>query len=287
MIVIFSETTGGLNGHSKAPVTSGFHRFSSHQAASEPPCVATSQARLAVHVRASPPARSVLRLIFSFSRIAETLMAPRPLLVLGDGSFAVEALDIAEAVGGFKALGFVNSVKPPVSGSKLEGLPVFWIDEIPFGVDACEVVCAITTTQRRPFIERIRSRGYRFTSLVHPAASVSRRAHVRDGCIVSAGVVVGSNSELGEDNIVIRGALIGHDNRTGKCCTIGPGANLAGNVEVGDGTFVGMGAVIREGVRIGKGAVISAGALVLRDVRAGDMVAGIPARIIRSGIVGH
>jgi sugar O-acyltransferase (sialic acid O-acetyltransferase NeuD family) len=214
-------------------------------------------------------------------------MATRPLLVLGDGSFAVEALDVAEAAGGFKPLGFVNSLKPPASGSRLEGLPVFWIDEIPFGPGACEVVCAITTTRRRAFIEQIRSRGYRFTSLVHPAASVSGRARVRDGCILGAGVVVGSNTDLGEDTIVIRGALIGHDNRTGKCCTIGPGANLAGNVEIGDGTFVGMGAVIREGVKIGKDAVISAGALVLQNVGAGDMVAGIPARIVRSGMVGH
>jgi sugar O-acyltransferase (sialic acid O-acetyltransferase NeuD family) len=214
-------------------------------------------------------------------------MEPRSLLFLGDGPFAVEALDIAEAAGGYKPLGFVNSQRPPVSGSKLEGLPVFWIDEIPFGVGECEVVCAVTTTLRRAFIEDIRSRGYRFTSLVHPAASVSKRARVRDGCILNAGVVVGSNADIGEDTIVNRGALIGHDSRTGKCCTIGPGANIAGNVEIGDGAFVGMGAAIRERVRIGTGAVVSAGAVVLQDVAANDMVAGIPAGIIRSGVIGH
>jgi sugar O-acyltransferase (sialic acid O-acetyltransferase NeuD family) len=214
-------------------------------------------------------------------------MEPRSLLFLGDGPFAVEALDIAEAAGGYKPLGFVNSLKPPVSGSKLEGLPVFWIDEIPFTAGDCEVVCAITTTLRRAFIEDIRKRGYRFTSLVHPAASVSRRARVRDGCILNAGVVIGSNADVGEDTIVNRGALIGHDSRTGKCCTIGPGANIAGNVEIGDGAFVGMGAVIRERVRIGSGAVVSAGAVVLQNVTANDMVAGVPARTIRSGVAGH
>jgi len=158
--------------------------------------------------------------------IVRALMETRSLLFLGDGSFAVEALDIAEAAGGFKPLVFVNSLNPPVPGSRLEGLPVFWIDEIPFGVGECYVVCAITTTRRRPFIETIRDRGYRFTSLIHPAASVSRRARVRDGCILNAGVVVGSNADIGEDTIVNRGALIGHDNLTGKCCTIGPGANV-------------------------------------------------------------
>jgi sugar O-acyltransferase (sialic acid O-acetyltransferase NeuD family) len=209
------------------------------------------------------------------------------LLFLGDGPFAVEALDIAEALGRFKPLGFVNSLKPPVSGSKLEGLPIFWIDEIPFAPGECEVVCAITTTQRRPFIEDIRTRGYRFASLIHPAASVSGRARVQDGCILNAGVVVGSHADVGEHTIVNRGARIGHDNRTGKCCTIGPGVNIAGNVDIGDGTFVGMGAVIRERVKIGKDAVVSAGSVVLQNVRDNDMVAGIPARIVRSGVIGH
>ncbi|HEV7407713.1 MAG TPA: NeuD/PglB/VioB family sugar acetyltransferase [Bradyrhizobium sp.] len=215
------------------------------------------------------------------------VMEPRSLLFLGDGSFAVEALDIAEAAGGFTPLGFVNSMQRPVSGSTLAGLPIFWIDDIPFAADRCDVVCAIVTTRRRSFIEAMRSRGYRFRSLIHPFASVSRRARIRDGCILNAGVVVGSNVDVGEYTIVNRGALIGHDNRTGKCCTIGPGANIAGNVEIGDGTFIGQGAVIRERLKIGKDAAIAAGAVVLQDVQPNDMVAGIPARIIKSGVNGY
>jgi serine acetyltransferase len=45
--------------------------------------------------------------------------------------------------------------------------------------------------------------------------------------------------------------------------------------------------VIRERVKIGSGAVVTAGAVVLDDVGAGDMVAGVPARAIRSGVDGH
>ena len=98
---------------------------------------------------------------------------------------------------------------------------------------------------------------------------------------------MGSNADVGEYTIANRGALIGHDDRTGKCCTIGPGANIAGNVEIADGTFIGQGAVIRERLKIGKDAVIAAGAVVLQDVQPNDMVAGIPARIIKSGVNGY
>jgi sugar O-acyltransferase (sialic acid O-acetyltransferase NeuD family) len=211
----------------------------------------------------------------------------RSILFLGDGTSAVEALDIAEAAGGFTPLGFVNSIKRAPAGSTLEGLPIFWIDEIPFGPADCVVVCAIVTTRRIGFIEDILKRGYRFTSLLHPSASVSRRARIGDGCILKAGVVVGSNADIGEYTLINRGALIGHDVLIKKCCTIGPGANIAGDVEVGEGALVAQGAIIRERVKIGNHAVVGAGALVLEDVGDNDMVTGVPARVVRSGVDGH
>jgi hypothetical protein len=50
-----------------------------------------------------------------------TEMEARSLLILGDGTFAVEALDIAESAGGFTPLGFVNSVVRPDVGSSPGG----------------------------------------------------------------------------------------------------------------------------------------------------------------------
>jgi sugar O-acyltransferase (sialic acid O-acetyltransferase NeuD family) len=229
----------------------------------------------------------VLSLAMADSEYAfRVAMKVRPLLLLGDGRFAVETLEIAEAVGEFSPLGFVNSLTRPKPGATIEGLPVFWIDDVPFDPAECEVVCTVVSTERLPFIKIMRSRGYRFASLVHPFSNASRRAHIGSGCIVNAGVVIGSNAVLGDYTIANRGALIGHDDQIGSCCTIGPGANIAGNVEIGDGAFIAQGAVILEGIKIGRGAVVGAGAIVLQDVRPNDMVAGIPAKIIKSGVNG-
>ena len=49
-------------------------------------------------------------------------------------------------------------------------------------------------------------------------------------------------------------------------------------------TFVGVGAFIMPGVSIGEQCIIAAGALVTKDVEPCSMVAGVPARKIRSGI---
>lgn len=54
-------------------------------------------------------------------------------------------------------------------------------------------------------------------------------------------------------------------------------------VMIEDDVSIGPGAIILKGVRIGAGAQIRAGAVVTADVRAGAVVAGNPARVVRSG----
>ena len=50
---------------------------------------------------------------------------------------------------------------------------------------------------------------------------------------------------------------------------------------LGHDVWVGSNVVIRQGVKIGSGAVIGAGSVVLGDVGAFEVVAGVPAKIIR------
>ena len=98
----------------------------------------------------------------------------KPLLILGSGSYALKTLDIAEMACGFEPLGFVNSLEQPKAGAEHGGLPVFWIDDVPFGPEDCYLVAGIVTTRRRDLIETMLARGYRFVSVIHPSAVISR-----------------------------------------------------------------------------------------------------------------
>lgn len=53
-------------------------------------------------------------------------------------------------------------------------------------------------------------------------------------------------------------------------------------VKIGHDTWIGHGAIILPGVTVGNGAVIAAGAVVTKDVEPYSIVAGVPAKKIRS-----
>ncbi|GLQ81463.1 hypothetical protein GCM10007881_49840 [Mesorhizobium huakuii] len=58
--------------------------------------------------------------------------------------------------------------------------------------------------------------------------------------------------------------------------------SVDGPTEIGNDVWIGLRAVIMPGIRIGDGAVVGAGSIVTKDVAPYAIVAGNPARFIRS-----
>lgn len=60
------------------------------------------------------------------------------------------------------------------------------------------------------------------------------------------------------------------------------------HTRIGKNCFIGGESIILPGITIGDGCVVGAGSVVTKDVPAGSVIAGNPAKVLRSGIkVGH
>ncbi len=121
--------------------------------------------------------------------------------------------------------------------------------------------------------------------VVHPHAYVHPSASIGEGTVVFAGAVIQPDAVIGKHCIINTNAIIDHDCIIGDFVHIGPGALLAGDVQVQEGTFLGIGTVVIAGVNIGKWSVVGAGGVVTEDIPDNVTAVGVPAKVIKKGVV--
>ncbi|MDZ4716935.1 MAG: DapH/DapD/GlmU-related protein [Roseiflexaceae bacterium] len=129
-------------------------------------------------------------------------------------------------------------------------------------------------------------RGVLFAGMprIFGVGNLGKRLIIGQGCFFNVGVTldlgapitIGNNVSIGPDAMILTTT---HD--------FGPADHRCGTfrlapVSIGNGVWIGARAVLLPGIVIGNGAVIAAGALVNRDVAAHQVVAGVPARAIKS-----
>ena len=106
---------------------------------------------------------------------------------------------------------------------------------------------------------------------------VGREVFVNQGCTLNdiGGITIGDHALLGPRVSLITS---GHplDPATRRSTIVAAPIVLERNV------WIGAGAIVLQGVTVGADAVIAAGAVVTRDVPAATLVAGVPARVVRS-----
>lgn len=208
------------------------------------------------------------------------------LIILGTRAFAEEVADLVSDCAEYELAAFAENWERERCARPLLGHPVIWVDDLAPLASSHQAVCAIGTPRRSLFVGQAEQLGFRFATVRHPTARVSRTVTVGVGSIVSAGVVVATQTAIGRHVIINRGSLIGHHTRIGDYVTISPGANIAGSVEIGAGTYIGMGGVISDHVKVGAQCMVMAGAVVVKDVPDHSQMGGVPARVIKTGIEG-
>jgi acetyltransferase-like isoleucine patch superfamily enzyme len=122
---------------------------------------------------------------------------------------------------------------------------------------------------------------FRLVPPVHSDHGVDLRVgtgvFVNHGCTLNdiGGIEIGDDTMIGPNVSLLTS---GHptavaERRAG--ITVAP-------ISIGADVWIGAGAIVLGGVTVGDGAVVAAGAVVRRDVPAATLVAGVPARVVRS-----
>ena len=125
---------------------------------------------------------------------------------------------------------------------------------------------------------------------IEPGCYIREHAEIGDNAVVMMGAVINIGAKIGKNTMIDMNAILGGRAEVGENSHIGAGAVLSGVIEpanatpvrVGNNVLVGANAVVLEGVQIGDNAVVAAGSVVTTDVASGDVVAGVPARVIKT-----
>lgn len=200
----------------------------------------------------------------------------RRLLVVGDAPLATLAVAIGESQRGEGNVRFVELTPERIAGTDLE-----FLAEIP--VESTDVFVAIGPSAlnyaRFDLWAKLRMKGYRCATLVHPRAyvdpsaeladnvlvgpnaSIEPQVHIGRGTIAGAAACVGTASVIGPWNWLARGTVIGARTSVGSHIVLGPGVQLADHTE-----FTGPGEIDVAGIYRGK---LAAGTFISPEFPAG------------------
>ena len=133
---------------------------------------------------------------------------------------------------------------------------------------------------KKSLIVRLKRRGAKFLTLIHPGAIVANTAKIGEGAIICPFVTISDNVQLNNFVMLNIYSSCGHDAKVGHYCILSPYATLNGFVILEDEVFLGTHSTVIPHKRVGYKSKISANSVVMRDVLPNKIVFGVPGKAI-------
>ncbi|TSA14230.1 transferase [bacterium] len=208
------------------------------------------------------------------------------IVIYGCGENGFQAFHCLRHDTNIEILGFLddNSAK---HGKEYLGLPVLGdLNAIPklireAGVQGGIVGIGHNHTRGR-MTARLREAGLELVRAIHPQVMVNSPERIGLGGIFEMGAAIHAGATIGDGVFMGTSAIVAHHCVIGDFTILSGGASFGGGVRVGSYTLIGVGASIHPHIAIGSNVIVGVGAAVVKDVPDNVVVAGVPARIIRT-----
>ncbi len=206
------------------------------------------------------------------------------LVLFGAGGFGREVHQLVKDINrrqpSWNLLGFLDEKLE--AGQTVQGLPVLgsyeWLADHP----RARVTVAIGQPAiKHRIVQRLRTLGAGFGTLIHPDTTLGDGVALGDGTIVAAGCRLTTDIQIGAHVILNLNCTVGHDSTIGDYTTLAPNCNLSGNTHLGEGCDLGTNAVTLPGVSLGAWSVLGAAALLRESAPDNVVMVGVPARQLR------
>jgi len=206
------------------------------------------------------------------------------LLILGAGGFGRDIYFLAKEALGYNTeysiKGFLDDNLESLNG--YEGMPpiIGTISDYEPQKDDLFVCALGDVATKKRCVETVLRKGGKFTTLIHPTASIAPDSKIGNGCVIMHRATIGSDAVIGDFALVLVASIVAHDCRVGNFSRLDCFTVMVGGTIIKEEVTVHTSAVINHHVIVGKKAQVGACSLVIRNVKDGITVFGIPARPI-------
>lgn len=152
----------------------------------------------------------------------------RKLLILGAGQYGMVAKEIAEAVGTYDTIDFLDDNNPIAIGK---------LNEYENFKDSYAAVVAVGNNAfRLELLKKLDGCGFEIATLVHPKAYVSPSATIDKGSFIEPMAVIHTDAEIGIGCIISAGTVVNHNSKVEAGCHLNCGTIVASSTTVNSKT---------------------------------------------------
>lgn len=203
------------------------------------------------------------------------------IIIVGAGGFAREIYHWANdtfSKENYKIKGFLSYNQKDLEGFNVKADIIGNDDNYKIEKNDRFVIAIGNIDIKKRAINKLKKRGAKFVSLIHPTAMIIPTAKIREGVVICPYCLVSDNVSLDDFVMMNTYASCGHDVKVGKYSILSPYAALNGFVKLENEVFVSTHATVISYKKVGFQSKISANSVVMRDVPPNKIVFGVPGK---------